>query len=420
MNTIAEPIYPDEPYYLVRQLFDADANAQGSTYYNRDEWIVISANEIKHRDTLDILLSVGQVMTKHTIIMSKQDYDCLGPSQQAEIDASSSVASIAALSEKEITITGSGSLMSRPMDFFDEILPQLGVKVESNGGKLPLKVRGPLVPGNITVDGNLSSQYTTGLLMAYAAAGAKGVSIHVRNPTSKPYIDLTLEVMRSFGMEVPENRHYEEFVFHGKPEKNTAPGQCQYTVESDWSGGAFLLVAGAIAGPITVCGLRQESTQADKAIMKALKSAGAGIKVHEDKIQIYPSELKGFLFDATDCPDLFPPLVALAAYCRGETIIRGAERLTHKESNRALSLQSEFGKMGVVIDLAGNNMTIHGSCEVQGAEVSSWHDHRIAMACAVAALKAKGGMTITDAEAVGKSYPGFFEDMRTLGADLEA
>ncbi|HPB53052.1 MAG TPA: 3-phosphoshikimate 1-carboxyvinyltransferase [Saprospiraceae bacterium] len=327
--------------------------------------------------------------------------------------------SIAALSEKEITITGSGSLMSRPMDFFDEILPQLGVKVESNGGKLPLKVRGPLVPGNITVDGNLSSQYTTGLLMAYAAAGAKGVSIHVRNPTSKPYIDLTLEVMRFFGMEVPENRHYEEFVFHGKPEKNTAPGQCQYTVESDWSGGAFLLVAGAIAGPITVCGLRQESTQADKAIMKALKSAGAGIKVHEDKIQIYPSELKGFLFDATDCPDLFPPLVALAAYCRGETIIRGAERLTHKESNRALSLQSEFGKMGVVIDLAGNNMTIHGSCEVQGAEVSSWHDHRIAMACAVAALKAKGGMTITDAEAVGKSYPGFFEDMRTLGADVE-
>ena len=95
MNTIAEPIYPDEPYYLVRQLFDADANAQGSTYYNRDEWIVISANEIKHRDTLDILLSVGQVMTKHTIIMSKQDYDCLGPSQQAEIDSSSSVASIA-------------------------------------------------------------------------------------------------------------------------------------------------------------------------------------------------------------------------------------------------------------------------------------------------------------------------------------
>ncbi len=327
--------------------------------------------------------------------------------------------SIAALSDKEITITGSGSLLIRPMNFFDEILPQLGVKVESNDGKLPLKVRGPLIPGNITVDGNLSSQYITGLLLAYAAAGAKNVSIKVRNPTSKPYIDLTLDVMRAFGMEVPENRGYEEFIFYGLPDEETTSATLHYTVESDWSGGAFLLVAGAIAGPIAVRGLRQESTQADKAIMHALEAAGVGISIIEEVIHISPAELKGFRFDATDCPDLFPPLVALAAYCRGETVIRGADRLTHKESNRALSLQSEFGKMGIAIDLDGDNMTVHGTGDVRGAEVSSWHDHRIAMSCAVAALRAEGNTTITDAEAIGKSYPGFFEDLRKLGAEIE-
>ncbi|HRA12679.1 MAG TPA: 3-phosphoshikimate 1-carboxyvinyltransferase, partial [Chitinophagaceae bacterium] len=126
----------------------------------------------------------------------------------------------------------------------------------------------------------------------------------------------------------------------------------------------------------------------------------------------------GFYFDATDCPDLFPPLVALAAYCNGDSTIKGVSRLAHKESNRAITLQEEFGKMGVKIDLTDDIMTVHGGIGVKGATVHSRHDHRIAMACAVAALKAEGETTIEEAGAVKKSYPDFYNDLEKLGADV--
>ncbi len=324
---------------------------------------------------------------------------------------------LAALSDQEITITGEGSLATRPMDFFDEILPKLGVTIKSNDGKLPMKIKGPLQPKNIEVDGSLSSQFLTGLLLAYSASGADGVSIKVKDLKSKPYIDLTLDVMVAFGMNVPENKNYEEFVFtEAKPGQELAA--ISYTVEGDWSGGAFLLVAGAIAGPIFINGLDLSSTQADKAIINALMSANAGIAMEAKGIRIHQSRMNGFDFDATDCPDLFPPLVALAAYCKGKTTIKGVSRLTHKESNRAITLQDEFDKMGVLIDLEGDDMIIHGTGKVKGADVHSNHDHRIAMACAVAALRADSETVIEEAMAVKKSYPGFYNDLKSLGANV--
>lgn len=300
------------------------------------------------------------------------------------------------------------------MDFFDEILPQLGVKVKTQGGRLPLVIQGPLKPATISVDGSLSSQFLTGLLLAYAAAGASNVSIHVNDLKSRPYIDLTLDVMKRFGLKTPENRDYKEFYFDDSVA--VAEAIHHYTVEGDWSGGAFLLVAGAIAGPITVRGLDIASTQADKAIVQALMQANAGIAIDAKEIQLHPSALSAFEFDATDCPDLFPPLVALAAYCKGVTRIKGVSRLAHKESDRGLTLQEEFGKMGVVIHLDGDLMRIEGGKGLKGAVVSSRHDHRIAMACAVAALKATGETSIEHAEAVNKSYPDFYNDLRALGA----
>lgn len=324
---------------------------------------------------------------------------------------------LAALSDKEITINGSGSLLTRPMDFFDAILPKLNVKVKSQGGKLPLIIQGPLVPTNIEVDGSLSSQFLTGLLMAYAAAGASNVSIKVKDLKSKPYIDLTLSVMKSFGLKVPENRNYEEFWFDElTPDSRLLTHN--YTIEGDWSGGAFLLVAGAIAGPIMVNGLDLTSTQADKTIVDALMAANAGIAIEAKGIRIHQSAMTGFYFDATDCPDLFPPLVALAAYCKGKTTIKGVSRLTHKESNRALTLQDEFDKMGVTIDLDGDDMIIHGTAKVKGADVHSHHDHRVAMACAVAGLRADSEMLIEEAQAVNKSYPDFYNDLKSLGASV--
>ncbi|HOA38835.1 MAG TPA: 3-phosphoshikimate 1-carboxyvinyltransferase, partial [Flavihumibacter sp.] len=294
---------------------------------------------------------------------------------------------LVAMNSNPIHITGEGSLLNRPMDFFDTVLPQLGVTVQSNEGKLPLTVQGPLQPKDISIDGSLSSQFLTGLLIAYAASGANGVVITVTNLKSKPYVDLTLSVMDAFGLPVPENINYEKFVFKGgEIDKNR---ERTYTVEGDWSGGAFLLVAGAIAGNITVRGLDVHSTQADKAILHALSQCGAGISIETNQINLRPASLKAFQFDATDCPDLFPPLVALAAYCKGTTVIQGVSRLEHKESNRAITLQDEFDKMGVEIDLQDDLMLIKGTGKVKGADLFSHHDHRIAMAGAVAALKAE-------------------------------
>lgn len=326
---------------------------------------------------------------------------------------------LAALSNQSIKINGKGSLLTRPMGFFDEIFPSLGINISSNEGKLPLTINGPLKPANIEIDGSLSSQFLTGLLMAYAAAGADEVTIKVNNLKSRPYIDLTLQIMKHFGWEI-NNDSYQAFHFTNHLQGSNKNIHT-YQVEGDWSGVAFLLVAGAIAGNIIVTGLDVFSTQADKAILQALMDAGAALSVEEKQIAIGPLPLKAFHFNATDCPDLFPPLVALAAYCEGTTVIEGVSRLAHKESDRGLTLQEEFAKLGIEIQLQGDLMLIKGSSKstIKSATVHSRHDHRIAMACAVAALKSDGPVCIENADAVNKSYPNFFEHLQLLGVTVK-
>jgi len=330
---------------------------------------------------------------------------------------------IAALSDQSITVEGIGSLLKRPMHFFDTIFPKLGIEIQSQAGYLPIQIKGPLKPANIEVDGSLSSQFLTGLLMAFAATENTNAVIEVQGLKSKPYIDLTLSVLNTFGWKV-QHQDYKRFEFLAHP---PLADHIDYTVEGDWSGAAFLLVAGAIAGPIVVKGLQLNSTQADKAVMQALKDAGASIDINENAIQIGPAKdkagvvgsLKAFEFDATHCPDLFPPLVALAAVCNGVTILHGVSRLAHKESDRGLTLQKEFAKLGIRIELNEDRMMVYGGTGIIGAEVFSQHDHRIAMACGVAALCADGPITITDAEAVNKSYTDFFKHLQYLGAKVD-
>lgn len=374
---------------------------------------------------LDVIQNLGAVIQEDTV--AKIVIDSKGVQPVApEMNCGESglgirmFTPIAALSANEILINGTGSLLTRPMDFFDEIFPQLGISIQSNSGKLPLKIRGPLQPADIAIDGSLSSQFLTGLLMAFAKAATVPVTITVNNLKSKPYIDLTLQVMKHFGYHVINN-NFESFTIHPV---NLPAGQLNsYTVEGDWSGAAFLLVAGAVSGNITVKGLDVFSTQADKAILKALMDSGCNISIEEKQIEIGPpaigvKRLKAFHFDATDCPDLFPPLVALAAYCNGTTAIEGVSRLAHKESNRGLTLQEEFGKMGINIKLQDDLMLVEGGGTVNGATVHSHHDHRIAMACAVAALGASGETKIEEAEAINKSYPDFYEHIKMLGASV--
>lgn len=316
---------------------------------------------------------------------------------------------IAALYPVEITMAGANSLKKRPMKMIEEALTQLGVKCATTGGFLPLTIQGPLKGGNIEIDGSISSQLLTGLLMALPLA-EKDSEIKVRNLKSKPYIDMTVQILKLFGIAI-HNDNYSIFKVPGK--QKYTPGN--YTVESDWSGGAFLLAAGAINGDLSITGLNPSSWQSDMAILKALEKAGADMKVGKDSIEIKKSKMKAFDFDATESPDLFPPLVALAAYCSGTSVIKGVSRLSYKESDRATALKEEFGKMGINIAINEDVMSVTGG-KPAGANTESHDDHRIAMAVAVAALCASGRVFIHDSQCIAKSYPGFFDDLRYLGA----
>jgi 3-phosphoshikimate 1-carboxyvinyltransferase len=317
---------------------------------------------------------------------------------------------IAALANTTITIEGHGSLTKRPLHFFNEVLPQVQVHIETNNGFTPLKVTGPLQPKSIILDGSLSSQYITGMLMAYAAVNVP-INLRVANVTSKPYLDITLATLAEFGYKVTHH-NYETFTIHQVNQINNAMRTVR--VESDWSSASFHVVLAAIAGNLVIRGLDPVSPQADKAIIKVIEKAGVQYTLQNNEYHIQQSPMQPFEFNATQCPDLFPPVVALAAYIKGTSVIHGANRLTHKESNRALTLQEEFGKMGVQIELDGDIMKVHGTGIINAAEVSSHNDHRIAMACGVAASKANGAITIHGAESVAKSYPQFWTHIEML------
>ena len=319
-------------------------------------------------------------------------------------------APIAGLFNYDIIFTGEGSILKRPMNFFDEILPELDVEVNSNGGKLPVTLRGPLHPKNITVDGSLSSQFLTGLLFAYAKACTVPVSITVRDLSSRPYIDLTISVLKDFGFRI-DNKNYEVFTIH--PRKPLPAHSIKYTVEGDWSNASFLLVAGAIAGEVTLKGADLNSSQGDKNIMEALYDCGAEVNIHQKDITVKKNNLKAFDFDATNCPDLFPPLVALAVHCNSTSTLLGVSRLFTKESNRAESLVDVFTKLGANIRIEGDTMTITPS-SLRENTIHSHNDHRIVMAATVAVLGSNFGANIDGAECINKSYPEFYNDLKTI------
>ena len=354
-------------------------------------------NSNDEKAALDIIARLGATVNRLTneLAITSNDYIFRSPipGKNVMLNVGESglsmrmFAPIAGLFNFDIVFTGEGSILKRPMNFFDEILPLVNVEVHSNNGKLPVTLRGPLQPKSITVDGSLSSQFLTGLLFAFAKACTAPVSITVKNLSSRPYIDLTVSVLKHFGFNI-ENKNYE--VFTVSPRKAAPSSSVKYTVEGDWSSAAFLLVAGAIAGEVTLSGADLNSSQGDKDIMKALYDSGAEVVLKKNEIFVQKRKLTAFQFDATHCPDLFPPLVALASYCNGNTSIKGVSRLLHKESNRAIALRDEFKKMNVEIELNGDVMVIHGGGVVKGAAVSSHNDHRIAMATAVAGLSAKG------------------------------
>jgi 3-phosphoshikimate 1-carboxyvinyltransferase len=326
-------------------------------------------------------------------------------------------APIAALLPTPVTITGKGSLLNRPTNMVAEALQQLNASCRAthHSDSLPVTVQGPLKGGNITIDGYQTSQLLTGLIMALPLA-AENSEIAVRNLSSKSYVDMTIQLLRQFGVVV---RKDSDSYYKIRGRQHYTPQT--YVVEGDWSSAAFLLVAAALKGEVTVHNLFGNSKQPDSAILKVLTLVGADIVVNEQDVRVarVATPLKPFQFDATDSPDLFPPLVVLASYCRGVSMIHGISRLTIKESNRAATLQEEFTKLGVRIELVDDAMRIHGGATVRGGiTAASHHDHRIAMALATAAAAAETPVVINDAECISKSYPDFFADLKRMRVSI--
>lgn len=315
---------------------------------------------------------------------------------------------IASLATEPIVIDGRGTLLHRPMTMMIEPLRHLGVEVRDGGGYLPIEVKGPIRGGEIEVDGSLSSQFVTGLLLALPLA-KEDTTLRVHGAVSTPYIDMTIDTAKRFGGKILHNDYSEFFIEGGQHYEAT-----DFSIEGDWSAAAMLLVAGAIAGEVTLDNISTLSLQADTAICNALVHAGASVINEENSITVAKRDLQAFEFDATNCPDLFPALAALAAAAEGESVIIGTRRLKHKESNRAETLREEYAKLGIEIDISTDNvMKIRGG-EIRSAEADGREDHRIAMSLAVSALRSDGAINIKGAECVEKSYPDFFEDLEKL------
>jgi len=320
---------------------------------------------------------------------------------------------VAALAPFEVELVGEGSLATRPVGMVEAPLKSLGAACTTASGLQPVVVRGPLRPGLVTVDAAESSQFLTGLLVALGAAGGPS-RIEVERLASGGYVGVTLDVMRAFGAEATVDKAGQVFSLAGTGYRPAA-----YEVEGDWSGAAFLLVAGAVAGleaGLVVSGLSPASSQPDRAVLTALRSAGAAVEERGGAVSVRPGPLRAFSFDATDCPDLFPPLVALASRCEGLTTLRGARRLRAKESDRAAALSEEFAGLGLRVDVDDDLMTVRGLGEgrLRPGSASARGDHRIAMALAVAALAGSGPVEIAGAECVAKSYPAFFDDLGAI------
>lgn len=315
---------------------------------------------------------------------------------------------IAALCGTSLRIEGRGTLLARPMQMMIEPLRALGVRVDDNAGRLPIEVCGPMRGGEVRVDGSVSSQFITGLLLALPRA-VQDTTLHVEGAVSTPYLEMTVDTAARFGVEICHN-DYAEFYIPGRQFYRAA----YMSIEGDWSAAAMLLAIGATAGEVTVRNVQMLSRQADTAITEALVRAGAAVVHEQECITAARRPLRAFEFDATDCPDLFPALAVVAAAAEGVSVLRGTSRLATKECNRAEAIREEYGRLGIEVDLTEEDtMRIRGGA-VHAARVSSHGDHRMAMSLAAAALRADGPVEIAGAECVAKSYPGFFEDLEKL------
>jgi len=308
-------------------------------------------------------------------------------------------------------VTGAPQLLRRPNAPLLEALEQLGVKTRSDDGCPPIKIRGKMHGGVTEIRGDVSSQFISSIILAapYADEPVK-VKVTTRLE-SKPYVRMTLDAMRRSGVKAISKQDCVEIQV---PLGRYKPTRTR--IEGDWSSASFMLAVGALSGKVHVDNLDMGSSQADKEIMHALDMMGAHVKIKGKRVTVEKSILNGIEMDLSDCPDIFPIISSLCATAQGKSTLTGLGRLKIKESDRLSAMTEGLRMMGARIQVLGDTCTVEGG-PLRGASIDSHGDHRIAMSFAVLGTFTEGETIINDPECVSKSYPGFWEDMASLGAE---
>ena len=332
---------------------------------------------------------------------------------------------LSVINEEPVTVTGRGTLLKRPLEGATGIMASYGVLLRDS--HIPATVTGHLIPGTADVSGQGGSQLISGLLMALPLAD-KDSTLYVSEPKSIPYMYITLDVLRKFNVRTSSEMEGDADMLESqdwsgctgitfKIRGNQKLKAADFDIEADWSSAANLLVAGAVFGNAEIEGLDMNSVQADLTISDILLEAGAVVsQINDDTICVRRAPLEPFQTDLNNAPDLFPAVSVLAAFCPGESRIKGIGRLHGKESNRAEAILEMLRKMGVPSSIESDELIVKGESLTQrlltgnllnGGEYSSHHDHRIMMALKVASLGTKSPIVIDDEACVKKSFPGF-------------
>jgi 3-phosphoshikimate 1-carboxyvinyltransferase len=320
---------------------------------------------------------------------------------------------ICSLVPGECRLTAGPSLARRPVSLLVQALKQLGVDCSAQGEFAPVTVRGGRLRGGATeLAGNVSSQFVSALILI-APLAEEGMQIRLTTPLeSKPYVTMTMECLESFGIEVKASSDLREF--------NIVPQAYQparYTVEGDWSSASYLLALGALSGPVTVTNLNPESQQGDRILLSFLKKMGAVVDIDKDTVTVRKSGLNALKADLSNSIDLLPTMAVLAAVANGLSEFTGIERARIKESNRVLAVREGLARMGVAVREERDRVIVTGTTP-KGAIIDPKNDHRIAMAFGVLGTVTRETV-ISNAECVAKTYPEFWEALRSIGGEVK-
>jgi len=322
------------------------------------------------------------------------------------------LAGIASRLDGTTGFTGDSSLCSRPMKPLLDALSELGAGVASENGCAPFTITGPGSGGEVHIRGDVSSQFISALLIS-APLGKTDTRIHLTTSlTSKPYVNMTISAMKKHGVSV-ETTDDGYLVRSGQV---FSPVDVQ--VGGDYSSAAYLFAAAALTGEITVSGLDPTDPQGDQVVISILETFGAGVVREGENVTIKKANLKAADIDLADAPDLFPIIAVLASQAKGTSRLYGAAHLRFKESDRIMSTVLFLKSMGADISETEDGCIVTGPSRLSGANVTTFGDHRIMMASAVAGLIADGQTIIDDAGCNAVSYPGFVRDMQRIGADM--